>query len=90
MDEVARSAHASRCQLDRRFRRHVGRSPQAEIRRVQGDKIKQLLHESDYPLKRIAEMTGFEHVEYLSVVFKRLAGDSPGQFRKNIQSPRRS
>ena len=71
VDEVVRHAHASRSQLEKKFRRHLGRSPQAEIRRVQVAKIKQLLVDTDYPLKKIAELAGFEHVEYMSVVFKR-------------------
>jgi LacI family transcriptional regulator len=37
-------------------------------------------------LKKIAELTGFEHVEYLCVVFKRLTGDSPGRYRKKNQA----
>jgi LacI family transcriptional regulator len=84
VDDVVKAAHASRSQLEKKFRRHLGRSPQAEIRRVQVAKIKQLLLETDYPLKKISEMAGFEHVEYMSVVFKRLTGDSPGGFRKRI------
>ena len=84
VDDVVRTAHASRSQLEKKFRRYLGRSPQAEIRRVQVAKIKQLLVETDYPLKKISEMAGFEHVEYMSVVFKRLTGDSPGGFRKRI------
>jgi LacI family transcriptional regulator len=86
VEEVVKNAYASRSQLEKKFRKHLGRSPQAEIRRVQVAKIKQLLLETDYPLKRIAEMAGFEHVEYMSVVFKRLAGDSPGAFRRNTQA----
>jgi LacI family transcriptional regulator len=85
VDEVVKVAHASRSQLEKKFRRHLGRSPQAEIRRVQVAKIKQLLVETDYPLKRISDMAGFEHVEYMSVVFKRITGDSPGSFRKRVQ-----
>lgn len=86
VDEVVKFAFASRSQLEKKFRKYLGRSPQAEIRRVQVAKIKQLLVETDYPLKRIAEIAGFEHVEYLSVVFKRLSGSSPGVYRKNSQS----
>jgi LacI family transcriptional regulator len=86
VDEVVKSAHASRSQLEKKFRRHLGRSPQAEIRRVQVAKIKQLLVETDFPLKKIADLAGFEHVEYMSVVFKRLTKDSPGGFRKNISA----
>ena len=89
VDDVVKSAHASRSQLEKKFRRHLGRSPQAEIRRVQVAKIKQLLVDTDYPLKKIAEMAGFEHVEYMSVVFKRLTQDSPGEFRRNILAKKR-
>jgi LacI family transcriptional regulator len=37
-------------------------------------------------LKKIAELTGFEHVEYMCVMFKRLTGDSPGSYRKKNQA----
>jgi LacI family transcriptional regulator len=86
VEQVLKHAFASRSQLEKKFRQFLGRSPQAEIRRVQVAKIKQLLLETDYPLKTIAELTGFEHVEYLSVVFKRLTGESPGGYRKKMQS----
>lgn len=82
VEDVLKHAFASRSQLERKFRKFLGRSPQAEIRRVQVEKIRQLLIETDFPLKKIADLTGFEHVEYLSVVFKRLTGESPGAFRK--------
>lgn len=86
VDEVLRHAFASRSQLEKKFRRFIGRSPQAEIRRVQVEKIKQLLFETNFPLKKIAELAGFEHVEYMCVVFKRLTGDSPGSYRKKVQT----
>ncbi|HEY3756199.1 MAG TPA: DNA-binding transcriptional regulator [Opitutaceae bacterium] len=83
--DVMKHAFASRSQLEKKFRRHIGRSPQAEIRRVQVAKIRQLLAETDFPLKRIAELTGFEYIEYMSVVFKRLVGESPGAYRQKVQ-----
>ncbi len=86
VDEVVRHAFASRSQLEKKFRRYLGRSPQAEIRRVQVAKIKQLLIETDFPLKQIAELAGFEHVEYMCVLFKRLTGASPGGFRSKTQA----
>ncbi len=86
VNDVLRYAFTSRSQLEKKFRRHLGRSPQAEIRRLQVARIRQLLFETDFPLKKIAEMTGFEHVEYMCVVFKRLTGDSPGVYRKKMQS----
>lgn len=84
VDQVLKQAFASRSQLEKKFRRYIGRSPQAEIRRVQVSRIRQLLFETDFPLKKIAELAGFEHVEYMCVVFKRLTGDSPGSYRKKL------
>jgi LacI family transcriptional regulator len=86
VEEVLKHAYASRSQLEKKFRRHLGRSPQAEIRRVQVAKIRQLLFETDFPLKKIAELTGFEHVEYMCVVFKRITGEAPGSYRKKVQT----
>jgi len=81
VEQVLRHAAASRSQLEKKFRRFLGRSPQAEIRRVQVARIRQLLIETDFPLKKIAELTGFEHVEYMCVLFKRLTGLTPGGCR---------
>jgi len=86
VNEVVTHASASRSQLEKKFRRFIGRSPQAEIRRVQLARAKELLSETDLPLKTIAAMTGFEHIEYLSVVFKRMTSESPGQFRKRTRA----
>ncbi len=85
VDQVLRHASASRSQLEKKFRKYLGRSPQAEIRRVQVDRIRRLLVDTDFPLKKIAELAGFEHVEYMSVVFKRISGITPGEFRRRHQ-----
>ncbi len=80
--EVLPHAAVSRAQLEKKFRQFLGRSPQAEIRRVQVARIRKLLAETDLPLKRIAELTGFDYMEYLCVVFRRLTGETPGAFRR--------
>lgn len=85
VEQVIEHAAASRSLLEKKFRQHLGRSPHAEIRRVQVAKIKQLLFETDFPLKKIADLTGFEHVEYMCVLFKRSTGSSPGEYRKKHQ-----
>lgn len=86
VDDVVRHAHSSRSQLERKFRHFLGRTPQAEIRRIQVATIRTLLQETDFPLKKIAALSGFEHVEYMCVLFKRLTGLSPGAFRR-LQVP---
>jgi len=84
--DVVKFARASRSFLERRFRQHLKRSPQAEIRRVQCGRVKQLLTETNFTLEKISELSGFEHPEYMSVVFKRLFEQTPGQYRKQMRA----
>lgn len=85
--DVARHVRVSRSVLERRFRRHLKRSPQAEIRLMQLDRVKHLLTETDFTLEQIAAACGFEHPEYLSVLFKRTTGLPPGQYRRKFNPP---
>ena len=76
----------SRRLLEQRFQRLLGRTPHEEILHVKLSRVQRLLAVTDLPLYLIADRTGFEHVEYLSVVFKRELGKTPRQFRAEAQS----
>jgi LacI family transcriptional regulator len=80
--DVLRAVPLSRRVLEQRFHRLLGRTPREEILNVRLARVKQLLAETDVPLYAIAERTGFEHVEYLSVVFRRETGGTPSAFRQ--------
>jgi LacI family transcriptional regulator len=79
--EVLKQVPLSRRVFEQRFRRRLGRTPHAQILQVKLDRVKRLLVETDLPLAVIAERTGFMHVEYLSVAFKKHAGLPPGAYR---------
>jgi len=87
VDDLARRVGLSRSLLERRFRKFIRRSPQEEIRNVKINLAKQLLLDTEKPLAEIAEDIGFEHPEYLSVMFKRLTGSSPRDFRQRHRKP---
>lgn len=82
VSDVLKHVPMTRSVLERQFRRYVGRSPQEEIRQVQLKRARQLLAESDLSLAQIAPLAGYRHPEYMSVVFKRLTGETPGQYRR--------
>ncbi|QDT07112.1 Xylose operon regulatory protein [Rubripirellula lacrimiformis] len=84
VQEILREVPIARSSLERRFRRSIGRSPQAEIRDVQMKRARQLLCDTDLSLAQISSLTGFKHSEYFSVVFKREIGQTPGQFRSSV------
>ena len=81
VSDLLRAVPLSRRVLEQRFQRLLGRTPREEILHVRLNRVQQLLSETDLPLYLIAERTGFEHVEYLSVVFKRETGRTTSEFR---------
>ncbi|MEM9704245.1 MAG: helix-turn-helix domain-containing protein, partial [Planctomycetota bacterium] len=86
VDDVVRSVGLSRSTLERQCRRFLNRSPQAQIRHEQVGRIKELLRTTDLAVAEIAIRCGFEHPEYMHVVFKRVTGVTPGTFRERSQS----
>lgn len=85
VDDVLKVVPMSRSSLERKLRKYLNRSPQQEIRRVQIKRAQQLLMETDHPMDRIASMCGFQHPEYMHVVFRRELGKTPGSFRRTTQ-----
>ena len=83
--DVLRAAPLSRRVLEQRFQRLLGRTPREEILHVRLGRVKQLLGETDLPLYLVAERAGFEHTEYLSVVFKRETGRTPSAWREEAR-----
>jgi LacI family transcriptional regulator len=81
VDELVNSLKISRSIFYQRFHDTLGRSPHYEILRVQLDRVKSLLTQTPLPLKKIAEMAGFNNPNYLSVAFKREMGVTPGEYR---------
>jgi LacI family transcriptional regulator len=82
IEDVVRETHTSRSTLKRRFMAFLRRSPQEEIHRVQLERVMHLLNTTHLPLFKIAEQTGFQHVESLCKLFKRKTGLTPGRYRK--------
>jgi LacI family transcriptional regulator len=75
----------SRRVLETRFRKLFDRSPHQEIVRVRLQRVKQLLTETNLTLTAICERAGFQHMEHLSLVFKRDIGLPPGEYRRQFR-----
>lgn len=81
VSEVARNAGVSRRALERRFLEQLQRTPAAELRRVQLDRARQLLVETNLPMPDVAEKSGFGSQAYLSAIFRKHFDQTPRQFR---------
>lgn len=82
VEDLLKVVPLSRSVLERRFSQILGKSPKEEILRIRLDRVCRLLAESELPVAAVAEKAGFEHPEYMSRLFKKKLGITPGEFRK--------
>jgi LacI family transcriptional regulator len=80
--DVVQAAVTSRRDLERQMRSAIGRSPNQEILRVRIRRAQELLTDTGLSLESIARQTGLHSRKYLGDVFRREAGSSPGEFRR--------
>ncbi len=84
VEDVLDRVVTSRSALQRAFRKHLDRTIHEEILGVRLHRVKQLLAETELPLRAIADRAGFAYVEYLSAVFRRTTGQTPGAYRRQF------
>lgn len=85
VSEVLKKVALSRGVLEPRLREVVGRTIHQEIRNTQLNRVKQLLAETDWPIKRIAVTAGFHSSQYLTRVFHKTVGTPPAEYRVNVR-----
>jgi LacI family transcriptional regulator len=86
VEDVLKAVPMSRTVFERRFKQALNCTPHEHISRTRIGLVKTLLATTELTLAAIAERTGFEHVEYLNVAFKRVEGVSPGAYRRRSQA----
>jgi AraC family transcriptional regulator len=75
--------------LARQFRLHYGRSIGEYLRQRRVDAALEMLSQGDRSLTEIALATGFAHQAHFNIVFKRISGLTPGEFRRLHRRPPR-
>jgi LacI family transcriptional regulator len=85
VSRVAEEAGVSLSTLKRKFRELVGRSPKAEIMRVQIEFAKRLLAQTDRNCESVAKKAGFHSLVYFTRAFRRETGTPPNAFRRKCK-----
>ena len=85
-DTVAERAGCSRSTLDNRLKKAIGRTADAEIRRVRLTRVKELLARTDLPLRQVARESGYANEQYLNAVVCKDTRMTPGQYRRAHQA----
>jgi transcriptional regulator GlxA family with amidase domain len=73
----------SRSTLERLFRQHMGCTPYEYVTRCRIDRVKSLLLHTDYPLSRVARMSGFRREGHMGAMFRSRTGVTPTSFRES-------
>lgn len=83
--ELADRANISLTTLRRRFREATGQSLHAHRLEVRVARARQLLGESDLPIKVISAQLGYEDVSWFTRQFRQFCGISPAAYRRSRQ-----
>lgn len=71
--------------IEKCFSREVGVSIKKYFIVLRIDKAKELLYSTELKIAKIASIVGYDNCAYFSRVFKKLTGQSPEQFRKEVR-----
>jgi LacI family transcriptional regulator len=82
VNDVASAVMVSRCTLERRFRRALGKSVLKELKRVRTDQITQMLMETNLSVSQIASTLGYLSATHIARYFRQEKGISPLAYRK--------
>jgi len=80
--DVIKAVAISRSGLETRFASVLGYTIRTAIRRTQLERARQLVFDSDMPLKQVAAETGFKSVQHMTTVFRVGLGQTPASYRR--------
>jgi YesN/AraC family two-component response regulator len=85
LEDAARVAGVSPAWISSSFKRAFGCSLMEYVRAYRMEKARELLSETDLPLKEIADRLAFPDLPTFSKLFRKISGTSPGAYRKSIR-----
>ncbi|MFP4053170.1 MAG: substrate-binding domain-containing protein [Phycisphaerae bacterium] len=85
IEDVLREVPVARRTLEKAFRRHLGRTPFGEIRRLQLQRAKALLADTDMAMPEVARIAGLRDGRYLSEVFRKELDVTPTAYRRQFR-----
>ena len=84
VDDVLAEVPVTRRQLERQFKRNLGRLPAEELRRIRLERGRQLLSETDLSIEEVAEACGYSGATQFGSAFRKQYESTPLSFRKKL------
>ena len=76
-EDLAHSIGISRRQLERLFRRHLGRTPAQYYLETRLERARHLLYQTDLPVMSVACATGFVSASHFTTCYRQMFGKTP-------------
>jgi transcriptional regulator GlxA family with amidase domain len=89
LTSMAAAFHVSARTLLRRFKAQTGASPLAHLQQARIGRAKVLLESTAHSVAQVTEMVGYGDVATFGTLFKRIARQSPAQYRRRFQAEAR-
>lgn len=80
--DVIENVAVSRSGLENRFKQALGITIHTAIRQSQLERTKQLVYDTNLPLKQIAADLGYTSVQHMTTLFGKAFGQSPAKYRR--------
>jgi transcriptional regulator GlxA family with amidase domain len=87
VSELVRHAGLPKRTFDRRFKAATGYSPLAYVQALRIEEAKQMLETGSAAVETVAREVGYEDLASFRRLFRRLAGMTPGEYRRKFQVP---
>lgn len=84
VSDVVRALHLPRRTLEDKFRKSLGRSLAEELNRSRIRRATELLGTTSLSIKQISFLVGFSEPRLLSRNFRKLTGETPGDYRQRV------
>ena len=80
-DQLAKYVGMSRRQLERLFKKHLGRTPAQYYLELRLERARHLLYQTDLPIMNVACACGFVSASHFSTCYRQMYGKTPRQER---------
>lgn len=81
VEELAQLSHISVSALERRFKKHLSKTPKQFLNELRLERARRFLVETDLPIAAIAHECGFTEPSYFTKQFKKMFGELPSATR---------
>ena len=81
---IAEYVHVNKSYLSRLFHKETGETLTDAINRIRVEKAKELLADTNIKTYEAASMVGIDDPAYFSVLFKKMTGLSPTEYKNNL------